>query len=1496
MKIKTILLFVFIFFQASLFGQSANASQKNQPLSVFDGSQTIATSYTFSACGLNYLQVSNPLYGRSGNNFTLSVAQPAAFMVPALPACAVIERMFLYVGTSGTGTNISVSVTNPGGGNSIYPLILIGSGPDKNWGYAGSFTYRADITNMFSGAGNYFLSGIPSAALPAANDANGATLLIIYSDRTQNYTGSIVIADGSLVNTTNGVATATIGNFNVCGTPTLSSHFMLVDDLQQYGISNLMLNSAVPNFTQLPALTTPWEFFSAPGAPVSAGQNSAVYGISNLLDTVGLLMAGMYYRSACLTCPHTLTVSAASTPSCLATATVNVSGGSGPYTYTWTGSAQNASVITDLAAGTQTVTVRDQMGCLSGSATLVASTPAPSIAVTDATACIGFSALVSAGPAQSYTWSPAASLNNPNAQNVNASPLVTTIYTLDYTNALGCTGSQTAQVTVTNTQTIAGPNNTATLCAGQTLSLSANGFAGSGYLWMGPAYTSTLSDPVIVNATVAMSGVYNLSVTSVAGCTSMAASNVTVFPLPTPGILSNGPLCTGFNLNLFGSGATQYTWLGPNGFTSAVQNPTINNAGILATGIYTLTGSFASGCSQTATSSVLVNNLPVPSILTNTNVCVGKNVTFSASSSFNQYAWVGPNNFSSSLPSPSIIGISLLANGVYTLTVTDANGCQGQATTTMAALANPTVSATGTAVCYGAAATLTANGLGFYTWLGPNGYSVSPLVPFASVPVVDNLSSGVYTVQLISLLTTCSAQATTTLGTIPLPTVVASGSVVCFNEPATLSVTGAPSYLWQGPNSYTAVGANPVVPVVNTTGVWIFTVTGTAANTCTSVTTTSVTTIPLPTVSATGTLICLNEPFTLTSTGAVAYAWKGPSSYSATGSSAFVPIVNNLSAGEYTVVGTAPNTCTSDATAMLVTMPLPSITATGTVVCLNEPALLQSAGGMGDGSGYTWRGPQGYISHNQDASVSSATNAPVSIYTVVGTALNTCTNAATASLVTLPLPTVTATGTLICFGEPFNIMANGAATYTWAGPQNYSWIGASAPVPVVDFQSSGTYTVVGTALNTCTQVTTATLATMPLPQITATGTIVCISQQPAVLLANGGIGGGYSWYGPGGYISYQQNAYVYSATSPVPQNYTVVGTAPNTCTNDAVATLSTFPLPEPTFIAPARACFGTSVTLQGFGAQTYTWSGPYDQVYHDPDPTFPIYNLAQSGTYTLSVTDLNNCRNYTTTNISIDPTPSGQLLSDNGNKYCVPFHSTFHLKSTEAAPIVSVAWIVKGIPVTGETFSYEAEKAGTDTVTGFFTDLNGCSNTLTFAVQAYPSPRADFIFAPEKPVENLDLVEFSCSSEGKGLSYWNWFFVNNEGFHSTIKSPSYVFDSAGNYEVAMVVENSWGCTDTVTKVLAVNSDFKLYVPNVFTPNGDGLNDVFQPKGRGIKTYDFTIYNRWGALMFSTSDFEKGWDGITNGNMSENDTYIWKIHAVDAYGKKRDLSGHVTLSR
>ncbi|MES2678646.1 MAG: hypothetical protein V4635_02120, partial [Bacteroidota bacterium] len=224
MRLKITFLSFFICFKLALFSQTNQfytpaglSNSKNQPAHIFNGNQGIATSYTRTACGLNYVYASSPLFARTGNNYIPGVLQPATFSISGLPLCATIEKAFLYVGTSGASVTINTSITNPGNGNSNFPLSLIGSGPDKNWGFAGSYTYRADVTAIIAGNGPYFISGIPTSTSNTADDANGAMLLIIYSDRSQNYTGSIVIADGSFVNANAaGSVSSNVTGFDVC--------------------------------------------------------------------------------------------------------------------------------------------------------------------------------------------------------------------------------------------------------------------------------------------------------------------------------------------------------------------------------------------------------------------------------------------------------------------------------------------------------------------------------------------------------------------------------------------------------------------------------------------------------------------------------------------------------------------------------------------------------------------------------------------------------------------------------------------------------------------------------------------------------------------------------------------------------------------------------------------------------------------------------------------------------------------------------------------------------------------------------------------------------------------------------------------------------------------------------------------------------------------------------------------------------------------------------
>ena len=173
---------------------------------------------------------------------------------------------------------------------------------------------------------------------------------------------------------------------------------------------------------------------------------------------------------------------------------------------------------------------------------------------------------------------------------------------------------------------------------------------------------------------------------------------------------------------------------------------------------------------------------------------------------------------------------------------------------------------------------------------------------------------------------------------------------------------------------------------------------------------------------------------------------------------------------------------------------------------------------------------------------------------------------------------------------------------------------------------------------------------------------------------------------------------------------------------------------------------------------------------------------------------------------------------------------------------------------------------------------------------------ADFDYLPLKPIEGVDEVKFRNNSTGEALVKWDWFFVNNKDDYSSSKNPVCVFDSQGSYPVAMIATNIWGCNDTVIKSVLVDVDVELYVPNSFSPDGDNLNDVFQPKGFGIKKYDFAVYDRWGQQVFRTSDFATGWDGSVNGKQSSDDVYVWRIVAVDINGKVKELTGHVNVLR
>ncbi len=524
-------------------------SQKFQPATIQNGNGTIATSYTNSACGLDFTQASVRLHKR-GVSMTPSVGvnQPATITIGGIPPCATIVKAFLYSVTSGNGTTVTANVTNPAMTNSNFPMVIVGSDIDKCWGYVGTYTYRADLTSFITGNGNYVLNNLPVTI--GANDTDGATLFIIYTDPSQNYTGSIVIADGTHVSQGAAIIDSITG-FNVCGSVTLTNNFILMSDLQ--GISNqqIKLNSSVFNYSYPTTVQNMWDFMQAPGTSAVSGQTVATYGVNNSSDCFCVALAGMYYQTNCMSCAGSaLTVNAVATSStCSAgSATANVSGGTGPYTYTWNPTGSNAQSITGVTPGTYTVIAKDGSGCLAGTATVnIPSTT--TVVCASQTICSGSSATLAATGATSYTWSTGAFTSN-----IIVSPLINTNYTVTGSNGT-CTGLKVVSVNVNFTPVFSATSSSSIICPGQTVTLTASGAStytyNPGFITGNPiAVSPTISTTYTITGSIGngCNGYFQIT-QNVGTCTDVSQipfsnSGITIYPNP-----NNGE----FELSLFNS-------------------------------------------------------------------------------------------------------------------------------------------------------------------------------------------------------------------------------------------------------------------------------------------------------------------------------------------------------------------------------------------------------------------------------------------------------------------------------------------------------------------------------------------------------------------------------------------------------------------------------------------------------------------------------------------------------------------------------------------------------------------------------------------------------------------------------------------------------------------------------------------------------------------------------------------------------------------------------
>jgi gliding motility-associated-like protein len=242
------------------------------------------------------------------------------------------------------------------------------------------------------------------------------------------------------------------------------------------------------------------------------------------------------------------------------------------------------------------------------------------------------------------------------------------------------------------------------------------------YAWTGPnGFSSTLQSPTVSSiATAAMAGVYTLTVIDASGCTNIATTTVSVNAIPVATANDNGPVCEGSTLSLAGepAGMTTYLWTGPNGFSSTLQSPTVSTSATLAMArVYSLIVTDGNGCASTpATTTVVVNALPVVTASNTGPVCAGNALSLAGGpAGMNTYSWTGSDSFTSTLQSPSVSASATASMaGIYTLTVTNGNGCTNTATTSVVVNALPLVNITSSSnsMCVNDLRTLTGSPTG----------------------------------------------------------------------------------------------------------------------------------------------------------------------------------------------------------------------------------------------------------------------------------------------------------------------------------------------------------------------------------------------------------------------------------------------------------------------------------------------------------------------------------------------------------------------------------------------------------------------------------------------------------------------------------------------------------------------------------------------------------------------------------------------------------------
>ncbi len=1048
----------------------------------------------------------------------------------------------------------------------------------------------------------------------------------------------------------------------------------------------------------------------------------------------------------------------------------------GASSYSWSPASTissnigNSVVVFPTANTTYIVTgTNGATSCSDTAHAIIVVKPLPNVKVNSGSLCAGSSMSLTALGANTYTWSPFATLSSGSSPIVVATPSTTTTYIVTGTDLNQCQDTAHAVIVVNPLPTLFSGN--ANFCYGSNVTLNASG--ANVYSWS-PSTGLNTSVGASVIASPSVTTTYTLNgMNTATGCSATQNVVVSVNPLPTVNITpspANGNICIGASATLTASGANSYVW-SPNSALSSTTNATVTANPTLTTS-YVVVGTNSNGCVGRDTQVVTVSPLPVL-IPIGATICNGSSGTISVTGA-NTYIWTAAPSITGPLNSNNAIVNSTVTTS-YTVTGTNTGtGCTNTASVVATVVPLPSVTISGNnTICLGDSTTLTASGANTYTWTAANGLAAST----GSIVVAKPTVTTTYTVTGTNTSTGCSKTATYIVTVNTLPVFNVPPISICKGNSGTLTASSSTlTYAWTPTTGLSASTGTSVTasPSVTTT----YQVTGTNATTSCNATQSVVVTVnALPTIVSNNPTICAGGSTTLTVTGANTYVWS-PSTglVTTTGSSISA---NPSTTTSYIVTGTDANGCINKDTSVLTVNPLPTISILGsTAICAGDSTLLTASGA----NTYIWSPATGLSGTTSAAIYAHPTT--TTIYTVVGTNTVTgCSKSQTITVTVNPLPVVSSSAQTTCLGTAATLSATPSTgmTYTWSPSTGLTQnTGASVNA---NPSTTTTYTVVGVNANGCKGSTNVVLTVLPLPTVSVNNLSIC-QNASGVLTATGA--NTYTWSPSTGLSATTGNTVTANPTTTT--SYNVTGTSAAGCTATATANVTVLPLPNVT-VNNATICPGATATLTASGANTYTWT-PATNLNTTTGATV-LATPTITSTYTVLGTASNGCSKSTNAIVTMNVFP---VFTVPNASYCNG-SATYATLTASVATGVTYNWSPTSTLTASSGTSVQAFPSATTTYTVVGTNANGCSSTQTAVVTLNTPPNVTVNSGSFCAGGNINLI-------ASGATNYSWTPTSNlspSTGNNVTASPA----TSTTYLVTGTDAN--GCSDTAYANVIVNA-------------------------------------------------------------------------------------------